>query len=166
MKSSSFTLGVALVLALSAASAASAQASQRPDRALGAQSDSGFRAGGRRGGGPEAMLLRGIALTESQKTRLQELRAGERKEFGRQGGRGERGQRPDVAQKGQARDTTGMAARRAEMEKRREQRLASIRSILDSQQRVQFDKNVAEMKAHAPGRGGEGARRGERSDRE
>jgi Spy/CpxP family protein refolding chaperone len=51
-----------------------------------------------------------------------------------------------------------MAARRAEMEKRFEQRIAAVRGILTTEQRVQFDKNVAEMKAHRPQ--GEGRRWG------
>ena len=41
-----------------------------------------------------------------------------------------------------------MAARRAQMEQRFEQRIAAIRGILTADQRTQFDKNVAEMKAH------------------
>jgi hypothetical protein len=43
-------------------------------------------------------------------------------------------------------DTTGIAARRAEMQKRFEQRIAEVRNILTADQRTQFDKNVAEMK--------------------
>jgi hypothetical protein len=40
-----------------------------------------------------------------------------------------------------------MGARRAEFAKRVEQRIAAVRNILTADQRVQFDKNVAEMKA-------------------
>jgi Spy/CpxP family protein refolding chaperone len=157
MKSSSFTTGLALVLSLAAAGAASAQSAQRTDRGVAAQSDSGFRRGpGARGQG--GMLLRGINLTDNQKARLKELRANGRKEFDKQGGRA----RPDAAQ-GQTRDTAAIAARRAEMAKRREQNIASIRSILDSKQRTQFDKNVAEMKAHGPRQGREGAGHGEKN---
>ncbi len=161
MKTSSFTLGLALALSVSVAAAASAQTAQRPDRARGAQSDSGFRRGaggpgarGQRGGGPEAMLLRGITLSENQKARLQELRTSERKQFDTQRPRDGAAQRPDMAQR-QRRDTTGMGARRGQMEQRREQRFAAIRSILDGRQRSQFDKNVAELKAHAPGARGQ-----------
>ncbi len=151
MKSSSFTIGLALALSLSAISVASAQTAQRPERARAAQSDSGFRRGpGGQRGGAEAMLLRGITLSQNQKTRIEELRANARKQFGQQGDRARSG-----AESGQARDAAAMTARRAEMAKRREQRVASIRSILDSQQRTQFDRNVAEMKAHPrQGRGG------------
>ena len=151
--------GLALALTVSVAGAASAQNAQRPQRGVATQSDSGFRRGpGARGGrgGGDMMLLRGINLTDNQKTRLKELRASSRKEFDKSGGRarldGAQGQKPDAAT---------VAARRAEMEKRREQRFASVRSILDSKQRTQFDKNVAEMKAH-PRQGREGAERGEK----
>jgi hypothetical protein len=46
------------------------------------------------------------------------------------------------------------------MEKRRDQRIASIRSLLDANQRSQFDKNVTEMKTHVPRQGREGAEHG------
>jgi protein CpxP len=160
MKSSSFTTGLALVLSLAAAGAASAQSAQRADRGVAAQSDSGFRRGpGARGqrGGQQGMLLRGIKLTDNQKARMKELRANGRKEFDKQGGRA----RTDGAQ-GQTRDTAAIAARRAEMQKRREQNIASIRSILDSKQRTQFDKNVAELKAHGPRQGRDGAEHGDK----
>ena len=157
MKSSSFTIGLALALSLAAAGAASAQGTQRSERSGAAQADSGFRRGpGGRGG--QQMLLRGINLTDNQKARLKELRANERKEFEKQGGRA----RQDAAQ-GQGRDQAAMTARRAEMEKRREQRFASIRTILDSRQRAQFDKNVAEMKAHGPRRGRDGDAGGQKN---
>jgi Spy/CpxP family protein refolding chaperone len=161
MKSSSFMTGLALALSLSAAGAASAQnaqSAQRPARGVAAQADSGFRRGGRGGrGGPEGMLLRGINLTDSQKARVEALRANARKQFEKEGGR----IRPDAAQ-GQSRDAAAIAARRAEMEKRREQRIASLRSILDAQQRTQFDKNVAELKAHGPRQGRQGGDQGEK----
>lgn len=159
MKSSSFMTGLALALSLSVAGAASAQSAQRPARGVDAQSDSGFRRGGGRGGrgGPEGMLLRGITLSADQKARVEKLRADGRKEFEKQGERA----RPAAAQ-GQVRDTAAMTARRAEMEKRREQRITSLRSILDSKQRTQFDKNVAEMKARGPRQGRDGAQHGEK----
>ena len=168
MKRSSFAAGLAVALTLSAsvATVATAQGRQRPDRAGGAQSDSGFRRGpggqGRRGGGPDAMLLRGITLSASQQARLEALRTGERQKFDAQRPRdgAGAGQRGGMGQR-QPGDTAGMGARRAEMEQRREQRFASIRSILDAQQRAQFDKNVAEMKTRGPAQFGRGGRGGE-----
>lgn len=162
MKSSSFMTGLALALSLTAAGVASAQSAQRPARGVAAQSDSGFRRGpGGRGGRGEGMLLRGITLSDNQKARVAELRATERKAFEKQGGRA----RPDAAQR-PARDTAAMAVRRAEMEKRREQRIGSLRSILDSKQRTQFDTNVAEMKARGPRQGRGSAEHGAKDGRQ
>ena len=57
-------------------------------------------------------------------------------------------------------DTAGFAARRAEMEKRFDARIAAVRNILTADQRTQFDKNVAEMKAHRAENGGRFGGRG------
>ena len=46
------------------------------------------------------------------------------------------------------------------MEKRFEQRTAEVRNILTPDQRTQFDKNVAEMKAHRAENGGRFGGRG------
>ena len=144
------TLTTALALALTVAASAGAQSTdrgQRPERPRGAQQDSV----GRRGrGGPERMLLRGITLSADQQSKLADLQRREREQFDanrprRDGGPNGRngGARPQ-RQRG---DTTGMGARRAEFEKRFEQRIAAVRNILTSDQRVQFDKNVAELKS-------------------
>ena len=129
------TLTTAIALALTLAATAGAQSTdrgQRAERPRGAQQDSV----GRRGrGGPERMLLRGITLSADQHTKLADLRARERAQFDANRPRRERG------------DTTGVAARRAEMEKRFEQRIAAVREILTADQRAQFDKNVADLKA-------------------
>jgi Spy/CpxP family protein refolding chaperone len=87
------------------------------------------------------MLLKGINLTENQKAQVKTLRESQRKEF--EALRGKREQNGAVART--PRDTTGWGARRAEMGKRREQQIASLRAILTPAQRVQLDKNVAEM---------------------
>ena len=155
MKTSSFTTGLALALTFAVAGAASAQSARRPDRGTATQADSGFRRGAR--GGAEGMLLRGINLSDKQKAQVQELRANARKEFEKQGGRA----RPADGQ-GQVRDQAAITARRAEMEKLREQRIASLRSILDASQRAQFDKNVAELKARGPRQDRDGGKRGEK----
>jgi hypothetical protein len=47
-----------------------------------------------------------------------------------------------------------MAARRAEFAKRFEQHIAEVRGILTTDQRAQFDKNVAELKARRAENGG------------
>jgi Spy/CpxP family protein refolding chaperone len=157
------TLTTALALALTVAASAGAQSTDRGPRAerpRGEQQDSV----GRRGrGGPERMLLRGITLSADQQTKLADLQRREREQFDanrprRDGGpNGQNGADRPQRQRG---DTTGMAARRAEFEKRFEQRIAEVRNILTADQRVQFDKNVAEMKARRAEHGGrfDGAR--------
>jgi Spy/CpxP family protein refolding chaperone len=144
------TLTTALALALTVAVSAGAQSADRgprPERPRGAQQDSV----GRRGrGGPERMLLRGITLSADQQSKLADLQRREREQFDanrprRDGGpNGRNGEARPQRQRG---DTTGMGARRAEFEKRFEQRIAAVRNILTSDQRVQFDKNVAELKS-------------------
>ena len=144
------TLTTALALALTVAASAGAQSTdrgQRPERPRGAQQDGV----GRRGrGGPERMLLRGITLSADQRSKLADLQRREREQLDanrprRDGGpNGQNGAARPPRERG---DTTGMAARRAELEKRFEQRIAAVRNILTSEQRVQFDRNVAEMKA-------------------
>jgi Spy/CpxP family protein refolding chaperone len=150
------TLTTAIALALTVAASAGAQSAERGPRAerpRGAQQDSI----GRRGrGGPERMLLRGITLSADQQTKLADLQRKDREHFlanrprrDRDRNGGNRAERPQ-RQRG---DSTGMAARRAEFEKRFEQRIADVRNILTTDQRAQFDKNVAELKARRAEKG-------------
>lgn len=156
------TLTTALALALTVAASAGAQSTstdrgQRPERPRGAQQDSV----GRRGrGGPERMLLRGITLSADQQSKLADLQRREREQFDANRPRrddGPNGQNGAARPQRQRGDTTGMGTRRAEFEKRFEQRIAAVRNILTADQRVQFDKNVAEMKARRVERGPENA---------
>ena len=95
----------------------------------------------------DKMLLRGITLSADQKTRVAELRANQRKQFDAMRAKAkDNGTAQAQRQRG---DTTGFGARRAQMEQRRDQHFAELRSILNAQQRTQFDKNVAELKARA-----------------
>jgi len=145
MKKVSIVPVIALALTLGVAGIASAQGGGRPDGQRAAQQDSTHRRGFGRRGGPDAILLRGITLSASQKTRVEALRDSARKqmEANRPKGQIARG------------DTTGMGARRAQMQQFREKRIAELRQILTSDQRVQFYKNVAELKARmAEHRGG------------
>jgi Spy/CpxP family protein refolding chaperone len=137
MRKISYIMGLALALSVGAAGVSAAQAPDRPR---------GENAGGRRGA-PDQLLLRGITLSADQQARVESLREEQRKEF-----EAERAQRGNAGtfQRG---DTTGMGARRAQNEARRDKTINALRDILDSQQRVQFDQNVAEMKAHAGERG-------------
>ena len=157
------TLTSALALALTLATTAGAQSTDRDNRAerpRGAQQDSVGRRGPR--GGPERMLLRGITLSAEQQAKLVDLRRRERAAFDakrpnrQDGANGQSGAARPRRERG---DTTGMAARRAEMQQRFEQRIAAVREILTPAQRTQFDKNVGELKARrAEGKGGFGPR--------
>src|SRR6266404_1170362 len=91
----------------------------------------------RRGGGMGGMLLKDITLTDAQKAQvktirdkyvpqLQELRKSAQAVGGP----------PDEATRAKMTDIQGKQA-------------AEIRAILTADQQVQFDKNLAEMKAHA-----------------
>jgi Spy/CpxP family protein refolding chaperone len=157
------TLTSALVLALTFAASAGAQSTDRDNRGerpRAAQQDSIGRRGNRGPRGPEGMLLRGITLSAEQRTKLAELRRSERAQFDAKRPDGANGRTGAVRPRRERGDTTGMAARRAEMAKRFDQRIATVREILTADQRTQFDKNVAEVKARrAEGKGGFGARR-------
>ena len=149
-----------LALTLGAAGAASAQSTEpRPQRDRAGQ----VERGGRRGGGPDQMLLKGITLTEQQKEQIKALRqsdSGSREQF-----------RKAMTEAREARergDTVTAKARmqdvRKQMDAQRGQRIASLRGVLTAEQQKQFDANVAEWKQRADQeRGGErrgGPRRG------
>jgi len=111
------------------------------------------------------MLLRGITLSADQQAKLAELQTRERAQLDANRPRrqdGVNGQNGAARPQRQRGDTTGTAARRAEFEKRFEQRIAVVRNILTADQRVQFDKNVTELKTR---RAEGGARFGGRSAR-
>jgi Spy/CpxP family protein refolding chaperone len=151
----------ALALAVTVAASAGAQSADRTDgpaRPQGTEQGGGFRRGR---GGPEGMLLRGITLSADQKQKLADLRTRERQEWEKDHPRPANGQDGANARpRREPGDTAGFAARRAQMEKRFEQRVAEVRNILTADQRTQFDKNVAEMKAHRAEHGGRFGGRG------
>lgn len=161
-------LGLGLALSIAGAQVAGAQQSDSA-RAKAGQQDRGARGsasarGDRRGG--EGFLLRGITLTDAQKTQLQALRrqdsavvAARRDEL-----RAEREQLRALREKG---DTAAirarLTARRAQMDQERDRRAVAVRSILTAEQRVTFDRNLAEAKqreAQRAARGDDFGRRG------
>ena len=150
--------GLGMALSLGGASIASAQAAARPQRPHAAQQDSTFRRGR---GGPGGMLLKDINLTAEQKAKVAQIRERQRAQFDAQR-KANGGQVRAERQRG---DTTGFGARRAEFAKQREAQIAELRSILTSEQRVQFDKNVAEMKAHRAENGGRFGGRGAKNSK-
>jgi len=150
----------ALVLAVTVAASAGAQSTDRTDRPArpqGTEQDGGSFRRGR--GGPDGMLLKGITLSADQQKQLADLRTREREAWQKDHPRtanGENGARP----RREPGDTAGFAARRAEMEKRFDARIAAVRNILTADQRTQFDKNVADLKARRAEHGGRFGGRG------
>lgn len=155
------TIALAFGLALSAGAAGAVHAQQPEQGARRGGQHGHFE--GRRAGGPERALLRGIKLTDAQKAQLKTIFQNDREQ--------RRANRPDSAAMAQLRaarqrgDTAAVRAQRqqlrASMEKNREQHIAQIRAILTADQQKQFDANLAEMKqrmAQHQGAPGEGFR--------
>ena len=162
MRKSLVSMGLGLALSLGAVGVASAQSSPAPDAG---QHQHAQRGPGRRGRGFENALLKGISLTADQKSRVDALRKddrssmkADREKFGKV--------MADARQARERGDTATARAKmmemRTHMEQLREQRIASLRAILTSDQRKQFDSNLADFKAHAKDREGKGGfRRGQ-----
>jgi Spy/CpxP family protein refolding chaperone len=98
------------------------------------------RGGGERGG----WLLKDITLTDAQKAQVKTIRE---KYVPRQ---------LELRKAAQATGTKPDAATRAKMMELQGQQSAEIRAILTADQRVIFDRNVAEMKARMDARGSGG----------
>ena len=163
MHKTSLMSALALVVTLAASAGAQGVSTDRPARPQGTEQQGGFRRGR---GGPEGMLLKGITLTADQKQKLADLRTRDREAWQKDHPRGANGQDGANARpRREPGDTTGFGARRAEMEKRFDARIAEVRNILTADQRTQFDKNVAEMKAHRAENGGRFGRRGEKNSK-
>ena len=151
---------VGLGLALSMAGMAVAQQPQDGQRAPRAKGGERGQVDGRRGG-PDGLLLRDITLTEGQRAQIAQLRKAQRQEM--QANREKnRGQFEDLRAARQRGDTAAVRkafeARRQAMETDRAQHVAAIRNILTPEQRVQFDRNVTELKAREAQRAERGAR--------
>ncbi len=171
MRKTMTRMGLGLALIVGAAGAAAAQGTRpdaRPDtvrRDRGERSQNG-EWGMRGRGGANGALLRGITLTDAQKTRLQELRKAEQPEM--QKTREQFGavmkEARDARQRG---DTATARAKMAQvktaMDTQRERQVASLRTILTADQQKQLDANIAAMKERAA----KGVRgdRGNRGDR-
>lgn len=112
-------------------------AAQHPGHEGGARREQGERRGR---GGPDGLLLKDIQLTEGQRAQIAQLRKTQR----------------DAMVK---RDTT------VTREERRAQHIAAVRNLLTAEQRVQFDKNVTELKAREAHRAQKVGQRGERGGR-
>ena len=91
----------------------------------------------RRGGGMGGMLLKDITLTDAQKDQIKIIRE---KYVPRQ---------LELRKAVQATGGPPDDATRAKMMELQSQQSAEIRAILTADQQAQFDKNLADMKAHA-----------------
>ena len=168
MRKTMTRMGLGLALIVGAAGAAAAQSTRpdaRPDSSRReraerneAKGERGMRRGGP--GGPQRALLRGITLTDAQKTRLQELHKAQAPEVKKT--REQFGAVMKEAREARERgDTTTARAKmvqvRTAMDAQRDRQIASLRTILTADQQKQLDTNVAAMK--------ERGARGEKGDR-
>lgn len=158
---------VAVGLALSLAGVASAQqGGERPKGERGERPRREHRmeesARGPRGrGGPDGLLLKGITLTEGQRAQIAQLNKAQRDamESKRESRRAEMEQVKAARQRGDtAAVRAAMQKNRVAMEQARTQHVAAIRNILTAEQRVQFDRNVAEVQAKMAARAEPGKR--------
>jgi protein CpxP len=149
-------MGLGLALVVGAAGAAAAQAAQRPNARPDTTERDHRRWDGERGGrrgGPEGMLLKGITLTDAQKTRLKALREEHKSEMQKT-----REQFRGVMQEARAaRERGDSATARAKMEqvhsqmdRQRDQQIATLRTVLTADQQKQLDANIAAMKQRGP----------------
>jgi Spy/CpxP family protein refolding chaperone len=95
----------------------------------------------RRGGGMGGMLLKDITLTDAQKDQIKTIRE---KYVPRQ---------LELRKAVQATGGPPDEATRAKMTELQTQQSTEIRAVLTADQQVQFDKNLAEMKARMAARG-------------
>jgi Spy/CpxP family protein refolding chaperone len=183
MKKTSMTVALALVFGAATSAVAQQAPTQQPQagaqRGAARQGEKGARSqGGDRGerrgafrgerGGPGGMLLRGITLTDAQKTQLKELRSKDREanQAQRTALRAEFEAARKLRQSG---DTAGARAKmeqlRARGEQERQRDIAAIRNILTAEQRATFDANVTAAKQRQAQRPQGGKRGGERRGR-
>ena len=162
-----------ILIGLGVALFASTAIAQAPDSSRGrGKAGRGGEFGqmeGRRGrGGPDGLLLKGITLTEGQRTQIAQLNKTQRgqMESKREANKAEMGKLREARQRGDtAAVRAAMAQRRTQMEQERAQHIAAIRNVLSAEQRVQFDKNVAELKAREAERAQRVGQKGDRPGR-
>jgi Spy/CpxP family protein refolding chaperone len=111
----------------------------------------------------DGLLLKGIELTEGQRTQVAQLRKTQRDamESRRKQGKTEFEAMREARQRG---DTAAVRAQMSKLQQARElertQHVAAVRNLLTAEQRVQFDKNVTELKAREAERAEKLAQRG------
>lgn len=159
-------MGLGLTLVLAGTSAAQGQADRRQERPRGTQQRGPEMRGPR--GMPDGLLLRDITLTGEQRSQIAQLRKSERESLEARRDQGE-AQRREVRAARARGDTAAVRAiltrNRQAMEQEQQRRFDAIRGILTAEQRVQFDKNVAELKARDAERAQRMGDRGPREER-
>ena len=168
MRKTMTRMGLGLALIVGSATVAVAQNARPNARPDSAQRERGGRWGGERGmrrGGPggDGALLKGITLTDAQKTRIKALRKEQEPEMKKS--REQFGavmkEARDARQRG---DTVTARAKmdqvRTGMGAQRTRQVASLRTVLTAEQQKQLDANVAEMKKRGDERGEKGGHRG------
>jgi len=161
---SSRTAGLVLALVLGAASAGLAQQPSHEHKDTTRQGRQEWQ--GRRGGGRGfGMLLKGIELTDQQKTQLKALH--EKQDDNRE--QGQRGElRDDVKSARERGDAAKLRELRQQhftrMQQNREQMIRQVRALLTPAQQQLFDRNVADAKDRFEKRGERGDKRGKRLD--
>jgi protein CpxP len=141
-------LGLALVVGAAGAAAAQSTPNARPDSTQRDHRQWDGEHGGRRGG-PGGMLLKGINLTDAQKDRLKAIRKEHEPEMKKT--REQFGAVMKEAREARERGDTATARAkmeqvRGQMERQRDQQIATLRTILNADQQKQLDANIAAMK--------------------
>lgn len=149
----SAALGLALLAGTTAVAAAQTTAPSAPPTAQRGQAGGAHQRDGRRGGqhGRRA-LLRGVKLTDAQKTQMKAIRARYQPQYKALG----ESMRPALQearaarQRGDTAATKAAFARtegdRARLRALREREQSEVRGILTAEQRVNFDRNVAQLR--------------------
>ena len=140
--------GLALVVGAAGAAAAQSTPNARPDTTQRDHRKWDGEHGGRRGG-LGGMLLKGINLTDAQKDRLKAIRKEREPEMKKT--REQFGVVMKEAREARERGDTATARAkmeqvRGQMERQRDQQIATLRTILNADQQKQLDANIAAMK--------------------
>jgi Spy/CpxP family protein refolding chaperone len=118
-------------------------------------------------GGPDGRLLKGIELTEGQRTQIAQLHKTQRDamESRRETAKKEVDDMRDARKRRDTAAVRAQIAKRNQMrEQERAQQIAAIRNILTAEQRVQFDKNVVELQQREAERVAKFGERGQRRE--
>lgn len=149
------TIFMGMGLALSLAAVAVAQQPGGP----GGPPPGGMRRGPGDRGRMEEMLFQGITLSDAQKAQIAKLNSADsaKMEANRAAMRAQMDSAWSARQRGDTAAARAIFERgRAAMQQHFDERTASVRNVLTADQRVQFDKNIADLKARVQQRGGFG----------